>query len=179
MEDILEKFGAHFFETIKKSGHSSLLRTLGHNLYGFLVNLDSLHDHLSFTYTQMQAPSFRCEKTPTGLRLHYYSSRKGLEAIAIGIVKAVARSFFDLEVDIKKLKCEELNERLSYHCVFDIETKEICRNEKGLERKLCRKDRVKAREVECLFMRREEGGGGYGWGGGRWVWAFSGWPSLE
>ena len=124
MEDILERFGAHFFETIKKSGHSSLLRTLGCDLYGFLVNLDSLHDHLSFTYTQMKAPSFRCEKTPpNGLRLHYYSSRRGLEAIVIGIVKAVARSFFDLEVEIKKLKCEELNDKLSYHCVLDIKCK--------------------------------------------------------
>ena len=53
----------------------------------------------------------------------------------IGIVKAVARSFFDLEVDIRMVKCEELNEKLSYHCVFDIETREMCRNEKCMERK--------------------------------------------
>ena len=54
----------------------------------------------------------------------------------IGIVKAVAKSFFDLEVDMKIRKCEELNEKLSFHCVFDIETKEMCRSEKCMERKL-------------------------------------------
>ena len=41
----------------------------------------------------------------------------------IGIVKAVAKSYFDLEVDVKIRKCEELDEKLSFHCVLDIERK--------------------------------------------------------
>lgn len=97
LEKILEDFGGFFFKTIKRSGHSSLLRTLGHNLYGFLMNLDTLHDHLSFTYPEMRAPSFRCVKTRTGLILHYYSERKGLVSIVLGIVRAVAREFYRLE----------------------------------------------------------------------------------
>ena len=132
-EQILESFGSYFFETIKKSGHSIMLRTLGHNLHGFLVNLDSLHDHLSVTYTEMQAPSFRCEKTGRGLILHYYSIREGLHTIVTGIVKAVAREYFRLDVDIKVEKYELTEERLSHHYVLRIDVKDAKRND--LERK--------------------------------------------
>ena len=120
-EQILESFGSYFFETIKKSGHSSMLRTLGHNLHGFLMNLDSLHDHLSRTYTEMQAPSFRCEKTGRGLILHYYSVRKGLHTIVTGIVKAVAQDYFRLDVEIKVEKYELTQEHLSHHYVLRID----------------------------------------------------------
>ena len=111
-----------------------MLRTLGHNLYGFLMNLDSLHDHLSFTYTQMRAPSFRCEKTHSGLTLHYYSQRLGLSSIVVGIVKEVAKDFFDLDVDIKVLLYEETSEKLSHHYTFQVSVKDKT-DETYLERK--------------------------------------------
>ena len=111
-----------------------MLRTLGHNLHGFLMNLDSLHDHLAFTYTEMQAPSFICEKTLTGLTLHYYSQRPGLSNIVIGIVKAVAKDFYSLVVDIEMTKYEEIDQKLAHHYTFDIEVNESSRDENYLER---------------------------------------------
>lgn len=111
-----------------------MLKTLGHNLYGFLMNLDSLHDHLSFTYTQMQAPSFRCEKTRSSIILHYYSHRPGLSSIVIGIVKEVAKDFFDLDVEIKVLLHEQTSEKLSNHYKFQISVKDDT-DESCLERK--------------------------------------------
>lgn len=50
-------------------------------------NLDALHDHLGTLYPGMRAPSFRCTESESGLKLHYYSERPGLEHIVIGIVK--------------------------------------------------------------------------------------------
>ena len=136
METILEMFGKFFFETCKKSGHSNILRTLGHNLYGFLLNLDTLHDHLSFTYTQMRAPSFRCEKTPNGqgLILYYYSERYGLSHIVSGIVKAVAEDFYQLEIIVKETHYECTGDKLSHHYVFSIEVEESAKNDNYLER---------------------------------------------
>ena len=101
-----------------------MLRTLGHDLHGFLMNLDSLHDHLSFTYTQMQAPSFRCDKTSTGLTLHYHSQRSGLDSIVKGIVEEVAKDFYNLDVKVNRVCYEETNTALPHHYVFNIEANE-------------------------------------------------------
>lgn len=120
-EAVLKSFGQFFFITCKKSGHSSMLRTLGHDLYGFLMNLDSLHDHLAFTFTKMRAPSFRCEKTATGLTLHYHSLRAGLDSIVCGIVQEVAKDFYSIDVTVKRTHYEENSTSLPHHYVFNIE----------------------------------------------------------
>ena len=130
-------FGGLFFDVCKRSGHSSMLRTLGHNLYGFLINLDSLHDHLSFTYTEMQAPSFLCEKTHSGLTLHYFSQRPGLSSIVIGIVQAVAKDFYSLDISMEMVKYEQMSERLAHHYTFHIEVKDSSKDECYIERELC------------------------------------------
>lgn len=133
-EKIFEMFGAFFFKTCKKSGHSSILRTLGHNLYGFLLNLDTLHDHLSFTYTQMRAPSFRCEKTITGLTLFYYSQRQGLSHIVAGIVKAVAKDFYQLDIIVDQVSYEITDGKLPHYYVFSIEVEESAKTGNYVER---------------------------------------------
>ena len=130
LEKLLESFGEHFFEKTKQSGHSYMLNTLGHDLFGFLVNLDSLHTHLSTTYLEMRAPSFQCEKTEDGLQLHYYSCRSGLQSIVIGIVRAVAKDFFKLDIDMELQMSEKLEGVwLCHHCVFTITVKESSRSD--------------------------------------------------
>ncbi len=85
-------------------------------------------------YTQMQAPSFRCEKTQSGLTLHYYSQRPGLSNIVKGIVKAVSKDFYKLDIDIKEVKYENTKEKLEHHYVFEITVMDSTRNENYLER---------------------------------------------
>ena len=114
-----------------------MLRTLGHNLYGFLMNLDSLHDHLAVTFVQMAAPSFRCEKTRTSVTLHYYSQRGGLSTIVKGIVRAVAEDFYKLDISIEQTMYEQLDEKLAHHYAFYIECTDSPKNTGNyLERKL-------------------------------------------
>jgi guanylate cyclase soluble subunit beta len=133
---IMEYFGGHFFEKTKVSGHSYMLRTLGHNLFGFLINLDSLHTHLSTSYIEMRAPSFQCEKTDEGLQLHYYSCRPSLQYIVMGIVKAVAKDFFNLDIVMELVLVEKLEGvSLCNHCVFDITVEETNKSDsKWIER---------------------------------------------
>lgn len=98
------------------------------------MNLDSLHDHLSFTYTEMQAPSFLCEKTASGLTLHYYSQRSGLSNIVLGIVKAVAKDFYSLDIAMEMVHYEKMSQKLAHHYTFNIEVMESCRDENYHER---------------------------------------------
>ena len=116
---ILEMFGEQFLLWCQESGYSKTLRLLGRSLQDFLTNLDALHDHLSIIYPQMDAPSFRCTG---GLKkseflLHYYSDRPGLENIVMGIVKSVAREYYNTEVEMKLLVQKGLE---SDHSIFSI-----------------------------------------------------------
>jgi len=112
-------FGEQFLLWCQESGYSKTLQLLGRSLQDFLTNLDALHDHLSIIYPQMDAPSFRCTE---GLRkseflLHYYSDRNGLENIVMGIVKSVAREFYNVEVEMKLLVKKGLD---NDHSIFSI-----------------------------------------------------------
>lgn len=102
VNDVLEKFGEHFFRYTVQSGYDRILRVLGRNLQDFLCNLDALHDHLANIYPGMEAPSFRCAETDDGaLLLHYYSKRSGLEHIVIGLVKTICTDVLNTRVSME------------------------------------------------------------------------------
>ena len=98
----MEKFGCHFLTFCVDSGYGRLLRVLGGNFYDFLCNLDTLHEHLSCTYGRINAPSFRCHLHDDGSYvLHYYSNRKNLEHMVVGMLKKAAWIFFDLQISVR------------------------------------------------------------------------------
>nr|XP_023697216.1 guanylate cyclase soluble subunit beta-2-like [Paramormyrops kingsleyae] len=120
-EVVLKLFGEYFFSFCKMSGYDTMLRTLGGNLVDFIENLDALHSYLALSYEQMNAPSFRVEKTEDGkMLLHYYSDRRGLYHIVPGIIEAVAKDFFDSQVHMTILNQSEENEHTGKkeHVVF-------------------------------------------------------------
>ncbi|XP_071064219.1 guanylate cyclase soluble subunit beta-2-like [Dasypus novemcinctus] len=121
MEAILKLFGEHFFKFCKMSGYDRMLRTLGGNLTEFIENLDALHSYLALSYQEMNAPSFRVETGVDGkMLLHYYSDRRGLCHIVPGIIEAVAKDFFDIDVTMDILDMNEEEERTGKkeHVVF-------------------------------------------------------------
>ena len=67
----------------------------------------------------MDAPSFRCTggQKKTEFLLHYYSDRPGLENIVMGIVKSVAREYYNTEVEMKLLMEKGAK---SDHSIFSI-----------------------------------------------------------
>ena len=117
---ILEMFGEQFLIWCKESGYAKTLELLGRSLQDFLTNLDALHDHLSIIYPQMDAPSFRCTEgdSKTEFHLHYYSNRDGLESIVKGIVKAVGRAFYGVEVAMTMI--QKKGEKGNDHSLFHI-----------------------------------------------------------
>ncbi|XP_036106450.1 guanylate cyclase soluble subunit beta-2-like isoform X1 [Molossus molossus] len=121
MEAILKLFGEHFFTFCKKSGYDRMLRALGGTLTEFIENLDALHSYLALSYQKMNAPSFRLERGVDGkMLLHYYSDRRGLCHIVPGIIEAVAKDFFNIDVamDILDMKTEAERTGKKEHVVF-------------------------------------------------------------
>ncbi|XP_023604890.1 guanylate cyclase soluble subunit beta-2-like [Myotis lucifugus] len=121
MEAILKLFGEYFFKFCKKSGYDRMLRTLGGDLTEFIENLDALHSYLALSYREMNAPSFRLEKgADQEMLLHYYSDRSGLCHIVPGIIEAVAKDFFNIDVSMDILDMNEEAERTGKmeHVVF-------------------------------------------------------------
>ncbi|XP_060767525.1 guanylate cyclase soluble subunit beta-2 [Neoarius graeffei] len=120
-EVVLKLFGEYFFSFCKMSGYDTMLRTLGGNLVEFIENLDALHSYLALSYQEMNAPSFRVERTNDGRTLlHYYSDRKGLHHIVPGIIEAVAKDFFGSKVTMNILEQPEEAERTGKkeHVIF-------------------------------------------------------------
>ncbi|KAM6180397.1 LOW QUALITY PROTEIN: guanylate cyclase soluble subunit beta-2-like [Erethizon dorsatum] len=112
LEAILKLFGEYFFEFCKMSGYDRMLWTLGGNFMAFIENLDALHSYLTLSYQEMNAPSFHVEKGKDGESLlHYYSSRSGLCHTVPGIIEAVAKDFFDIDVTMDILDMNEEVER--------------------------------------------------------------------
>eukprot|EP00117_Sycon_ciliatum_P003398 scpid21713/ scgid8212/ Guanylate cyclase soluble subunit beta-2 len=99
---LLELFGKEFFSWTVEYRYDNLLRILGSTLSDFLANLDALHDHLGTAYSGMQAPSFRCADSGKDvIYLYYYSVREGLYPIVSGIVKAVAREVYHVNISME------------------------------------------------------------------------------
>ena len=127
LDQLLEGLGNTFYETCKMTGHSTLMKTLGTDLKAFLLNLDSLHSYLTVSFNEMRAPSFHCESRDDGsMLLHYYSQRKGLEYIVIGIVKAVAKDIYNIPIHIEVLTRRDGHwGDKNYHVSFAVNSKYI------------------------------------------------------
>jgi guanylate cyclase soluble subunit beta len=118
--ELLEGFGEQFLIWCREHGYDQTLQSLGATLRDFLDYLDSLHDHLeTHMFPGMKAPSFRCSDGPNGeIYLHYYSCRRGLEHLVIGIIKTVCRQLHNTIVEMKVV--QEVDDS-SDHVVFAIE----------------------------------------------------------
>lgn len=95
---------------------------LGRELRDFLNGLDNLHEYLKFSYPRyrkivnnvksnlcfrIRAPSYFVDnETPQGLMLHYRSKRRGFTTYTIGQLKAVAETYYKMEMAIEVKESE-------------------------------------------------------------------------
>lgn len=104
-EDLQEEFGEAYFMHCLASHHGKLLKALGGNLYDFLSNVDSLHDHLAVSYAGVKIPTFRVKSDGTNrsISVNYYSDRVGLEYVTKGVIRMAAKELFGLEVIVESI----------------------------------------------------------------------------
>jgi len=106
LEELQENFGESYFTHCLSSKHGKLLKALGGNLYDFLTNIDSLHDHLSSTFAGVKLPTFRVkhDNMQRSISVNYYSDRQlQLEYVTKGIIKMAAKVLFDLDVTVETI----------------------------------------------------------------------------
>ncbi|XP_054723630.1 soluble guanylate cyclase 88E-like, partial [Uloborus diversus] len=111
--EFLDQMGVYFVSFVGQYGYDRVLGVLGRHMRDFLNGLDNLHEYLKFSYPRMKAPSFFCEnESPTGLTLHYRTTRRGFLWYTIGQIREVGRHFYKTEVAIEVLKEETLFDTL-------------------------------------------------------------------
>ncbi|XP_068724019.1 soluble guanylate cyclase 88E-like [Montipora capricornis] len=103
-DDFIQFFGVCFVKFFSNYGYDRIIRVSGRHFRDFLSGIDNLHEHMRFGYPKLMSPSFYCaEETSSGLVLHYKSKRNGLYRYVIGQILEVARTFFDIALEIKVL----------------------------------------------------------------------------
>ena len=99
---ILEAFGEYWVLYTSKKGYGEMLEMAGSTLPEFLMNLDELHTRLGVIMPHLQPPSFVCsEITEHSLVLAYYSNRRGLAPMVVGLVRGLGKRF-DTPVTIER-----------------------------------------------------------------------------
>merc|ERR1712123_531973 len=125
-DEFFEGMGYFFIEFCAQYGYGDVLALLGRELRDFLNGLDNLHEYLKFSYPRIRAPSyFVDQETPQGLMLHYRSKRRGFSAYTIGQLKAVAETYYkiDMAIEIKESEIKFDTVHVSFQMIFDNKTK--------------------------------------------------------
>ncbi|ESO93123.1 hypothetical protein LOTGIDRAFT_119983, partial [Lottia gigantea] len=120
---VLEIFGDYFIMYAMRHGYDKMLKTLGSDMWHFIQNLDSLHSLLALSYKNIIPPSFRCEHCDNGdLLLHYYSTRKHLYPLVIGLIRAVGRDIFKqrVEITVQDNTSENIAGKIQTHVTFKV-----------------------------------------------------------
>ena len=121
-DDFMQYFGTCFVKFFSHYGYDRVIKVSGRYLRDFLIGIDNLHEHMRFGYPKLQSPSFFCEEeTSSGLILHYISKRKGFMFYVVGQLKQIASQFYNMDVDVKVLSNEVVNNitHVVYRLGFD------------------------------------------------------------
>lgn len=99
----LEDFGSYFITYSIECGYDKQLRCLGATFPDAMMNFDSLVEHLSSHYPGMKHPTFYVElMDDRSMLVYYFSFRKGLVSLVIGILKQYAKTLYDLSVTVSE-----------------------------------------------------------------------------
>ncbi|KAG1687325.1 Guanylate cyclase soluble subunit alpha-2 [Nymphon striatum] len=98
-QDIL---GESFMSYIQNSGYDKLLKCLGGTFPDALINFDTMVDHLESHYAGLRHPTLYAELLDeTSMRIVYFTSRPGYEVLMMSVLRAYAKSIFNLNIVIK------------------------------------------------------------------------------
>ena len=105
-DELLEDFGGHWITYTAQEGYGEMLELAGDSVVEFLENLDNLHVRVGLSFPELKPPSFRCTDHGDGVvRLHYYSSRRGLLPLVVGLLRGLGPRFqttVDVTVDKRR-----------------------------------------------------------------------------
>ncbi len=104
IEEVLIELGKYWVKFTAKQGYGDMLAMAGNNFPEFLKNLNALHIRVGMTYSNLKPPSFNCEEIDSNnLVLRYFSHRKALGPLVIGLIYGLGEKFNE-EIVIKQTK---------------------------------------------------------------------------
>jgi Haem-NO-binding len=93
-EQVLEAFGQHWVLYTAREGYGAMLDAFGKNLREFLANLDAMHARIAITMPNLRPPSFSMTEIDAHtVRVDYFSTRKGLAPMVVGLLKGLGERF--------------------------------------------------------------------------------------
>ena len=102
-EQFLIQFGEFWITYAANSDYREIFDVSGNTFVELLQNLNDLHTRVGNIMHQLNPPSFKCTDIGnSSLRLHYYSSRKGLAPMVLGLLNGLATRF-KTEIDVTHL----------------------------------------------------------------------------
>lgn len=103
--ELLEKFGEYWTRYTAEEGYGALLHAAGDTFEEFISNLDDLHARVGLQMPNLRPPSFALEGGQGRWTLHYYSERRGLAPMVVGLLRGLAARF-DLAIETEHLESE-------------------------------------------------------------------------
>ena len=92
--ELLKEFGRYWMRYTAVEGYGALLNDLGASFRQALDGLDGMHERVSLLYPALRPPRFRCESLESGgIRLHYWSERRGFASMIIGLIEGLAERY--------------------------------------------------------------------------------------
>lgn len=117
-ETVLETFGSYWVKYVGQDNYGHMMDAAGRTLPEFLGNLDQMHSRVMLTFPELKPPSFRVtDQVGDRLRLHYYSTRKGLAPLVLGLLNGLAEKF-ETTIQVRHGREGSGDDE---HDVFDIE----------------------------------------------------------
>lgn len=116
-DDVLVAFGRHWISFTAQEGYGPLMAAAGQTIPEFFANLPSFHSRIAMIFPRLQPPRFACtDVTPTSLRLHYFTHRRGLGPFVVGLLYGLGeRMGTPVQVVVS-----ETREAGADHDVFDV-----------------------------------------------------------
>lgn len=116
-EEFLHNFGEHWILHTAQQSYGGLMYSAGRTLHQFLKNLPDFHARVALLFPKLQPPTFTItDESDYSLKLHYMSSRQGLQPFVVGLIHGLGK-LFNTPVTVRLL---EMPEHGANHDVFEI-----------------------------------------------------------
>ena len=94
--EVLRHFGKFWVTYTATEGYGDLMLLFGTDFRSCLKNLNRMHAHMGATMPLLKPPRFKLDElSPEKAVLHYYSVRKGLAPMVIGLLEGLAEKYIE------------------------------------------------------------------------------------
>jgi hypothetical protein len=104
LKEVLIAFGEYWVLKTGQKNYGSLMKSGGHTLKEFLLNLPNFHSRVMLIFPNLTPPEFVVSDIEEkSLHLHYYSNRQGLQDFVHGLIQGLGK-MYNAQTNITLLK---------------------------------------------------------------------------